>query len=158
MGTERKFKAKLDSQGHNGAWTLLRVPFDVENVFGRRGRVSVSGTLNGFPFRSSIFPDGAGKHFMMVNKAMRQGAGVESGDTLSASMTVDTARRTVIVPKDLKTALSHDKAAAAAFKALAYSHQKEFVEWIEGANRPETRAARVAKTLTMATERRRVKG
>ena len=34
MGAERTFKAKLDSQGHNGAWTLLPLPFDVEKVFG----------------------------------------------------------------------------------------------------------------------------
>ena len=153
----RSFKAKLESCGPGGAWTMMDVPFDVEEVFGSRARVSVVGTLNGFPFRSSIFPDGAGRHRMMVNKAMRAGARAEPGDVVRVTIDLDAAPRTVAVPKDLKAALAKDKAARSAFEGLSYSHRKEFVDWIEQAKRPETRAARVTKTLSMALGRTRVK-
>ena len=36
---------------------------------------------------------------------------------------------------------------AASFDALAYSHQKEWVRWVEEAKKPETRAARIEKTV-----------
>jgi len=41
------------------------------------------------------------------------------------------------------------------FDKLAYSHQKEYVHWIEEAKRPETRAARIAKTLDMLKKGRK---
>jgi uncharacterized protein YdeI (YjbR/CyaY-like superfamily) len=34
-----------------------------------------------------------------------------------------------------------------AFAALAFTHRREYVLWVEGAKRPETRARRVAGTV-----------
>lgn len=51
------------------------------------------------------------------------------------------------VPDDLTAALAGDKAAAAAFERLSFSHRKEYVEWITEAKKPETRARRLARTL-----------
>jgi uncharacterized protein YdeI (YjbR/CyaY-like superfamily) len=48
------------------------------------------------------------------------------------------------VPGDLRRALEADAAARAAFAALPPSHRRAYVEWIEEAKRPETRARRVA--------------
>jgi uncharacterized protein YdeI (YjbR/CyaY-like superfamily) len=33
------------------------------------------------------------------------------------------------------------------FKALSYSHRREYVSWIEEAGRPQTRARRVGETI-----------
>ena len=154
----KQFKAKLRGEGPGGAWVFMTVPFDVHKTFGSRARVPVRGTINGSAFRSSIFPDGKGKHTMMVNKAMRTGAKAEAGDTVRVTMEPDTAARTVTVPKDLKAALAKDKSTAALFEKLAPSHRKEFVDWIEEAKRPETRANRIARTLQMMPERKRPKG
>ena len=41
-----------------------------------------------------------------------------------------------------------DDAARAAYDALSYSHRKEWVRWVEEAKKPETRAARIEKTVT----------
>ena len=35
------------------------------------------------------------------------------------------------------------------FTAFSYSHRKERVDWIEHAKKPETRATRIEKMLTM---------
>ena len=59
--------------------------------------------------------------------------------------------RVVEVPEDLAAALADDGAAGEAFAGLSYSHQREYVEWIAEAKRPETRARRVVQ----ATERLR---
>jgi hypothetical protein len=154
----QKFKATLDGEGPNKAWTFLRIPAAVSAAFGRRGRVSVRGTLNDFPFRSSIFADGKGGHAMMVNKAMRSGAKAGQGDTVNVAMEVDEKPRVVAVPADLRKALRAEPAADALFKTLSPSCKKEYVEWVTDAKRDETRRARVAKAVTLlAAGRKRLK-
>ena len=65
------------------------------------------------------------------------------------SVVVDRVKRTVTPPKDLQALLSKNAKARAAFEALAFSHKKEYVTWILDAKKPETRAARLAKTVEM---------
>jgi Domain of unknown function (DUF1905) len=66
-----KFKVKLDGM-ESSEVAALSAPFDVEKTFGTKARVPVRGTINGFPFRSSLMPMG-GCHRMVVNKQMREG-------------------------------------------------------------------------------------
>jgi hypothetical protein len=145
----KAFKTVLLAEG--GATGIL-IPFSVEKVFGSKARVPVSGTINGFPFRSSVFPMGGGNHYMAVNRAMREGAGAKGGDTISVVMEVDIAPRVVTVPADFKKSLARSKELKAAFDKLSYTHKKEFVQWIEGAKREETRARRIEKALEMIGE------
>ncbi|MGH9580366.1 MAG: DUF1905 domain-containing protein [Terriglobales bacterium] len=146
--TIQKFKARLEGVGPGQAWTFLTVPFDVEKVYGTRARLAVRGTLNGFAFRSSIMPMD-GSHCMMVNKQMQQGAGARAGDTVQVVMQPDTAPRVVKPPADLKQALARNKAAREFFGALAYSHRKQYVDFLSAAKKPETRARRVQKTVAL---------
>lgn len=60
---------------------------------------------------------------------------------------IDPATRTVRVPEDLEKALKRNKAAREVYESLAYSHRKEYVEWIVTAKREETRTERVKGTI-----------
>jgi hypothetical protein len=60
---------------------------------------------------------------------------------------IDPATKTVRVPEDLEKALKKNKAAREIYESLAYSHRKEYVEWIVTAKREETRAERVKGTI-----------
>jgi len=60
---------------------------------------------------------------------------------------IDPATKTVRVPEDLEKALKKNKAARELYESLAYSHRKEYVEWIVTAKREETRAERVKGTI-----------
>jgi uncharacterized protein YdeI (YjbR/CyaY-like superfamily) len=71
---------------------------------------------------------------------------------------VDKSPGTVAVPEDLKSALLLSSAAEQAFTKLPPSHQKEFMDWIVSAKKPETRARRVAKALEMLVTDKRSKG
>jgi hypothetical protein len=142
-----KFKAKIEAQGPGGAWSFLQIPFNVEQVFGSKARVAVKGTINGFAFRTSIFPNGDGTHHMMINKQMMAGAGARAGDAVAMTLERDTAPRIVKVPADLKKALNGQRAAKTFFEKLAPSHKKAYVDWITGAKKAETRARRVAGTI-----------
>ncbi|MGC2639356.1 MAG: YdeI/OmpD-associated family protein [Acidobacteriaceae bacterium] len=144
---KQTFTVKLVARGPNGAWTHLDVPFSVEQTWGTRARVAVRGTVNGFPFRSSLMPRGGGVFYMAFTRAMQEGAKARAGDTVSVVMEPDSAPRTVEVPAYLKEALKAAPAKGHAFAALSYSHKKEYVDWIAQAKKPETRAARIEKML-----------
>src|SRR6185295_15570652 len=134
------------ARAQRGRNDLLHV--EGEKVFGTRARVPVRGTINGFAFRSSIFPTGDGRHYMVVNKEVRAGANVKGGDTVSVQMERDDAPRTITPPAELARALKANKAARAAWEKLSYTHQKEYASAVEEAKRPETRARRIEKTIT----------
>ena len=140
-----EFTVKLEGKkGSSVAW--LNAPFDVVKVFGTHARVPVRGTINGFPFRSSLMPMG-GCHGMAVNKTMRDGAGVQGGDTASIVMERDEAERTVKVPTLLKKEMAKSKSAQANWEKLSFTNQKEIVLSIAGAKQEETRQRRLAKAM-----------
>jgi uncharacterized protein YdeI (YjbR/CyaY-like superfamily) len=56
------------------------------------------------------------------------------------------------VPDDLAAALQKNKKARQTFDKFSYSHRKEYVEWINGAKREETRQRRLATALAQLAE------
>ena len=149
MATKR-FRVRLEKHDASEA-TFMTIPFDVEKTYGTRARVPVRGTINGFPYRSSIVPMG-GRFMMVVNKELRAGARAAGGDTVSVSMERDDEPRTVTPPADLARALRADRSAQAAWDKLSYTHQKEHARAVEDAKRPETRARRIEKTISQLAE------
>ena len=75
-------------------------------------------------------------------------ANVAAGDAVEVEIELDTEPRQVSVPADLVDALSTDPNARAFFDSLAPSHRKEWVRWIEEAKKPETRSARILRTVS----------
>ncbi len=143
----KRFRITLEKHEHSEA-ALMTLPFDVQKVFGTRARVPVRGTINGFAFRSSIFPKGDGRHYMVVNKEVRAGAKVKGGDTVTVHMERDDESRTIEPPADLARALKANKTARAAWEKLSYTRQKEYAAAVAEAKRPETRARRIEKAVT----------
>jgi Bacteriocin-protection, YdeI or OmpD-Associated len=68
---------------------------------------------------------------------------------------VDPQKKTVRLPDELKTAFKNNKTAATYFDSLAYSHRREYVEWIVTAKKVETRQKRVAGTIEMLNKKRK---
>jgi Bacteriocin-protection, YdeI or OmpD-Associated/Domain of unknown function (DUF1905) len=143
----KRFRVLLEKHESSEA-TGICVPFDVLKVFGTRARVPVRGTINGFPYRSSIFPMGEGKHYMVVNKNVRAGAKAKGGETVSIVMKRDDEPRIITPPADFARALKTNKEARATWEKLSYTHQKEHALAIEEAKKPETRARRIEKAIT----------
>ncbi len=147
MPSAKRFRVLLEKHESSEA-TGIKLPFDVEKVFGSRARVPVRGTINGFAFRSSAFPMGDGFHYMVVNKQTREGAKAAGGETVSVVMERDDEPRIVTPPPDFLKALKSNKAAQAMWDKLSYTHRKEHVKAIEEAKRPETRVRRIEKAVT----------
>ena len=142
----KRFRAVVERK-EGGEVCSINIPFDVEKTFGARGRVPVCGTLNGAPFRSSAFRMGGDCHFMVINRRMREAAGVSGGETVPVTMERDTRPRAVKPPADLARALKANKDAQAAWDKLSYTHKKEYARAVEEAKKPETRQRRIEKSV-----------
>src|SRR5438093_4499114 len=63
-----------------GSWTFLTLPKDASARLPSRGMTTVEGTINGFPFRATLEPDGQRSHWLRVNRKMREAADADAGD------------------------------------------------------------------------------
>jgi hypothetical protein len=139
----KRFTVTLERVGKTA--TMFRVPFDLEEAFGRR-RPPVLVTIRDHTWRTTpgVY-DGVGH--VVVNRSVKSATGVDAPERVRVTMTLDTKPRTVEVPGDLATVFEEDAAAKSAFDALSFTHRREYVEWIAEAKRPDTRARRVAGTV-----------
>jgi len=135
----------------DGPWCFIPLGFDPKVVFGK-ARAPVRVTLNGYTYRSTIAAMG-GPPCIPLRKSHREAAGLEGGETIQVRVELDTERREVKPPPDLAKALKAAPTALERWRELSYTHQREHVEAIEEAKKPETRARRIAAAVGMLMSR-----
>jgi len=124
--------------------TGIQVPDDVVTALGSSRRPPVVVTVGGHTYRTTVAPMG-GAFWIPLAAEHREAAGVRAEQEVDVRIELDPAPREVAIPEDLDAGL--DDAARAFFTGLAPSHRKEWVRWVEEAKKPETRAARITKTV-----------
>jgi uncharacterized protein YdeI (YjbR/CyaY-like superfamily) len=155
---EKTFKATLERMQSNLGWVIIRIPFDVAKAWGVRGTFRVKGEINGFPFRTALFPTGKGSHYLLVNKRMQAGADAQAGSTARFRLEPDKAERKAVLPAELKRLLDEDRGFRRWFEQLNYSTRKWIGEWIlqpKSGDARMRRAEQIAERLlaTMEAER-----
>jgi hypothetical protein len=146
MAQKHTFKAIIQNAGRGGAY--VEIPFVVEAVFGSK-RPKVKAMIEGVPYRGTLIRMGTECHILGIRKEICEQAGKTFGDEVEITIEEDLEPRIVEVPADLLQALASDSEAKACFEKLSYTHQKEYVTWIETAKKEETRKKRVTKTTEM---------
>jgi uncharacterized protein YdeI (YjbR/CyaY-like superfamily) len=146
---EKSFKATLERMASNLGWVIIRIPFDVAKVWGVRGSLRVKGEINGFGFRTSLFPTGRGTHYLLVNKRMQAGAVAAPGMVAQFRLAPDTAERKAVIPAELKRFLDEDRLLARWFGDLSYSIRRWFGELIA---QPKSAAARARRAEQIAEQ------
>ena len=154
MQPEHEFEAVLEAgEDHGGVFVV--VPFDVAEVYGTRGRVPVQATFDSYPYQGSIVPLGDGHHALLLLKQIRRAIDKTVGDTVRVTLSRDVAERKMEAPVDLAEKLATNPKAAAYFAKLAYTHQREFVRWLEGAKKHETRIRRLDEIVDLLAQGRK---
>ena len=134
----------------------MEIPFDVEQAFGSK-KPKVKATIEGVPYRGTLVRMGTECHVLIILKGIREQIGKTFGDEVTISVEPDTEPRLIEIPPDLAKELKKDKEAKAFFDKLSYTHQKEYVTWINEAKKQETRQNRIIKTLEMLKKGQRGK-
>ena len=142
-----RFEARLERLRSRLNWVVIRVPFDAARVWGLRGQIKVKGEINGFAFRTSLFPTGEGRHILLVNKRMQKGARAAEGNVARFQMEIDREERTVTIPDELKRILSEDRSLRRWHDELNHSARNDIAKWIA---EPKSAAARVRRAEQIA--------
>ena len=154
----RTFRATLERTQSEIRWVVARLPFDSAKLWGKRGQIRVKGEVNGFVFRSAVFPDGKGGHVLLVNKTMQTGGRTGPGLTASFRLEPDTAERPVSMPAELERALAEVKPLRRWFEQLNPSARHDLCRYVAGVKSPEARLRRAEQQVermlaTMEAER-----
>jgi uncharacterized protein YdeI (YjbR/CyaY-like superfamily) len=146
----RHFKATLERLPSRLNWTVIRVPFDASRVYGMCGQINVKGSINGFEFRTCLFPSKAGGHILLVNKKMQKGAGVRAGVAAEFRLEPDTEKRVAEIPVSMKRILAEDRRFKRWYDGLNQSTKNDIAKWItdpKGDGARERRAEQMAERL-----------
>jgi uncharacterized protein YdeI (YjbR/CyaY-like superfamily) len=155
----KTFEAVLERTADRLRWVIARIPFDAAKLWGRRGQMKVQGEINGFTFTATLFPDGQGGHFLIVNKKMLGGGKTAAGLTAKFRLQPDTTPRiTVSPPAELLRELGQSKRLLKFFESLSPSRRHEIAKWIaqcKTSGARKRRSEQIAERLmeTMEAER-----
>lgn len=161
----KKFQSVLERGGASLGWTVARVPFDPRTVWKQMVRLRVRGTINGFAFRTSLFPQTAvglagapGEFVLLVNKAMQSGAGVALGDKAEFALEPDLEERAAELPDELAALLDEEPGLRAFYDEMSEYARREIGKWIVAVKSDASRLSRaeqMAERLlsTMEAER-----
>jgi hypothetical protein len=131
------------------AWTFLKLPKEASAKLPSRGMTSVEGTLNGFPFRATLEPDGQGCHWLKVERKIREAAGAEAGDVVALEIAPAAKEPEPKVPADLRKALAAAPKARESWSDITPLARRDWIHWIVSAKQAETRARRIRNACSM---------
>lgn len=140
-----KFKARLSRPATptGATWTFLVLPAAASRKLPTRSMVTVDGTLAGQTFQATLEPDGAGSHWLKVEKVLRVAAGVASGDSAVLEIAPVEKEPEPKVPADLKQALAGNAAAKVMWKEITTVARRDWIHWITSGKKAETRVKRI---------------
>jgi len=144
----KRFTAVLEPLGTALRWTIARIPFDIAKAWPVRKGRKVRGEIEGFAFRTTLFPRGeGGGDFLLVNKKMLAGAGVRRGEKARIWLEPDLEEREILLPEELKRELNSDRGLRKWFDGLSDSMRREIGKW---ADEPKSAASRQKRAEKMA--------
>ncbi|QIG90016.1 DUF1905 domain-containing protein [Chryseobacterium sp. POL2] len=142
------FQAEIQQHENMNA-AFVKFPFDTEDLFGTKGQIKIKVLFDdSVEYLGSLANMGKG-HCLILTQATRKQLGKSFGNLVDVKLWKDTEERIVIVPDDVKILFDEHPKAKELYTAMAYTHRKEYMRWIEDAKKEETRERRKVKMIEM---------
>ena len=142
--TMQSFEATLEKGARALGWTIARVLFDPAKVWPERVRLRVKGTINGFAFRTSLFPE-EGKqasYYLLVNQAAQAGGKAKLGHVARFTLEPDLDPRPAELPDELDALLDEADGLREWYDALSEYTRREIGKWVLGVKSGQARIRR----------------
>lgn len=153
-----RFTAKVsppEATGKAGSGALLALPRNASARLPSGDTTMIEGTINGFPFRAALAPNGDGGHWLKVSKALQDAAGADVGDTVTVEITRVGDETECRVPSDLQKALAAAPQAQAVWAQITPMARRDWVLSIISVKQEETRSRRLDITCDMLASGKR---
>jgi hypothetical protein len=146
-----EFEGKIQATDGLPGNGWIAFPYDLKETYGKGNLVPVKITFDGrVHYTGSLAKMGGESAMILLRKDVRAELGKKPGESVKIKVELDTSERKINLAEDEEKALK-DAGLLEAFRSMAFSHQREYHQWIEEAKRPETRANRIAKMCEMIT-------
>lgn len=143
--------------GNDDSWAFLVLPKSVSDTLPRRGRTSVNGTINDYPFQATLDPDGQLSHWLKLSQQMLEAAHVNVGEMVTVQISAAVSESEPRLPIDLQKALAASSTAKAVWESTTTIARIDWIHWIESAKQAKTRQRRVGDACDMlASGKKRV--
>jgi Bacteriocin-protection, YdeI or OmpD-Associated/Domain of unknown function (DUF1905) len=130
-----------------GTRTVIVVPFDPNRAWGAKDRHYVGGSVNGCQVRGRLDSNGT-QFFLSLGPAWRRDNRLEAGAAVTVVLFPE-GPQSELLAADIADALEAKPKAKAFFDSLASFYRKNFLRWIDGARRAETRKARISEMVKL---------
>lgn len=126
---------------------FIALPFDPQAVWGQKARHHIRGTINGRMIRGPLDNEGP-DYYIMLGPAWRRDSGIGAGDRVSVTIEAEGPQQDSLAA-DIVSALAAEPDAREFFDALATFYRKGYLKWLDGARKPEARAARIQEMIAL---------
>ena len=144
LSSPKSFKSVV-KEAPKGA-VSIDLTFDPAEVWGKRPRYHVGGTINGMKMRAIIK---AGDKAIVLGPMWRRDCALDPGEKVSVTLALE-GPQTADLGDDFAAALKAEPKAAAFFEDLAQFYRKGYLIWINATKRkPEERARRIKEVVKL---------
>ena len=157
MSFRGKVESGLVAQDYSEGryWTAVRIPFNPVEVWPERRGLSVRGTINDLPFRSTLFGSRAAGHLLLVNKIMQKKAKIAPGSIVTVVIEPDLEDRSATPPPELAKLLRADRSVKKWYEKLNYSSRRYIADAVDqpkSADARQRRAEHWVETMMLTME------
>lgn len=139
----KTFPATLEPR--RGGGVAVRIPFDPSDAWGDKDRHHIHGTIGGHPVRGDLTTV-AGDPYLLLGPSWCRDPRVGPGAHVTVALEPEGPQFNTLSP-DLREALGAQPEARRFFESLATFYRNGYVDWVESAKKPETRARRISETV-----------
>ena len=133
------------------------LPRDISEKLSRRGRLSVSATIKGVDFVTTLQPDGQLSHWLRVEQAMLNRCKLKIDEWLTVEIATLEKEPEPALPSDLHDALLNSPLAMTVWQQTTTIARVDWIHWIESAKQAKTRIKRIEDACDMlASGKKRV--
>jgi hypothetical protein len=133
---------------------FVELPFNAENVFGKK-RVKVKVWFDGELYRGTLMRMGMDCDWIGLTQELRKKIRKNPGEFVHVVIEEDMEERTLELPEDLSELLQKNKPESDFFHSLAFTHRKEYINWVLSAKREETRLKRLEMMIGMLNRKKK---
>jgi hypothetical protein len=143
-----RFSAPLEAWKSKSTFYIISFPHVVEEVFGTKGRVRFTGTINGVPVEQALMPGRSGFHYISIGGTLRRKLKLREGDMVHVELKRDERPDDFVqYPEELIAALELEPQVKEKFDALTPGYKRSLSYWINSAKGIDTRVNRALEIV-----------